>query len=158
MTTDPDLTPETVERMAHAAEAVAGLLTLTPDQSEACMDAVDAIRSLAAENARLRAEMESGSFYQEKDIDAMQAELARLRATRADELARAYMLGVGDAAEPVDCGCDLAQKALAAAAEKPNGGPRWMACGEENCGAIEADAIRALTPPADLADRVKGGE
>lgn len=33
----------------------------------------------AAEIARLTAEMQSGSFYQEKDIDAMQAEIARLR-------------------------------------------------------------------------------
>jgi hypothetical protein len=101
---------------------------------------------------------DDGDSYTASMLRALAAENARLRITRADELVKAYMLGVGDAAEPVDCGCDLAQKALAAAAEKPNGGPRWMACGEANCGAIEAAAIRALTPPADLADRVKGGE
>lgn len=50
------------------------------------------------------------------------------------------------AAQMVDCGCEQAQKAAAVAAEAPNGGPRWMACGEANCGAIEAAAIRTLDP------------
>lgn len=41
---------------------------------------LDEIDRLRAENERLRADMSSGSFYQEKDIDAMQDEIERLRA------------------------------------------------------------------------------
>jgi hypothetical protein len=110
MTDTPDLTPEAVERLAYAAETVAGLRILTPEQSEACMDAGDAMRALAAENASLRA-------------------------TRADELARAWEMGR-------DAGAD----------EYRDGeGPHDYFADAET-------AIRALRPPADLADRVKGGE
>lgn len=48
------------------------------------------------------------------------------------------------AAEQVDCGCSWRADALAAT----NKGERFVACGNDPCGAIEARAIRALPLPA----------
>lgn len=48
------------------------------------------------------------------------------------------------AAERVDCGCSWRADALAAT----NKGERFVACGNDPCGAIEARAIRALPLPA----------
>ena len=70
-----------------------------------------------------------------------------IRADLADaRLERAVRATLEAAAQMVDCGCDKAQKAAVIAAKAPNGVPRWMACGEANCGAIDAAAILALDP------------
>ena len=60
----------------------------------------------------------------------------------------AYRAGAAEmrerAAEQVDCGCSWRADALAAT----NKGERFVACGNDPCGAIEARAIRALPLPA----------
>lgn len=63
--------------------------------------------------------------------DALSAALAKARAE-----------GMEAAAKMVDCGCPPERKASAVQCS-PNSGSRWTFCGEGNCGAIEAAAIRA---------------
>jgi hypothetical protein len=46
-----------------------------------------------------------------------------------------------EAARTIECGCPDRDKV---ALLPPNGGERWRLCGEANCMAIEAAAIRAL--------------
>jgi hypothetical protein len=125
--TDTDQTPEAVDMRdltlqrymvpgGHGIEPHPAGLLYSREQVDPLL------RALAAENARLRAEMESGSFYQEKDIDAMQDELARLRGALS-------LYSCHDGCN--DC----------PAHERD----------QVNCGWT---ARQALTPPANLADRI----
>jgi hypothetical protein len=141
MTDTPDLTPEAVERLKSHADWLRG------DHEHCNPWLADTLGALTAENARLRAGQEyryvgrNGKTVLARDLedraDAAEAELARLRATRADELERAYRLGVKAAVGPV-------------MAARMGDADSDLRCIISN--------IRALTPPADLADRVKGGE
>jgi hypothetical protein len=76
-----------------------------------------------------------------------------LAAIEAVPVAEVWRRAMEAAAQVVECGCGEDEKARAVAAEAPNGGPRWMACGEANCGAIDAATIRALPMPDDLPPR-----
>jgi hypothetical protein len=137
MTDTPDLTPEAVERLG-------------PYAVDGGCDAYGAMEHDP-----------HGDYVRYEDYQALAAENARLNATRADELARAYMLGTGDAAkvaagpyvsqsryspESVFYGADMSP-------DRSDWG-RGIQRGRDK----SVTSIRTLTPPADLADRVKGGE
>jgi hypothetical protein len=97
----------------------------------ALVEALEAIYEICVEPAETDNHAARGWI----EVTALAAENASLRATRADELARAWEMGR-------DAGAD----------EYRDGeGPHDYFADAET-------AIRALRPPADLADRVKGGE
>jgi hypothetical protein len=98
------------------------------------------VKALAAERDRLAAELAGGSFYQEKDIDAMQDRIRALEAQLAEARAEGWRRGIEAAAAVNNF---QAQEILdnAAPASAVNA-LRWA----EKC-------IRALPMPADL-----GGE
>jgi hypothetical protein len=93
------------------------------------------------------------------EVFHVSADLAREAADRIKELERekdrlvareyAFFLHTKDArrealeeaAREIECGCPDADKV---ALLPPNGGERWRLCGEANCMAIAAAAIRAL--------------
>lgn len=68
----------------------------------------------------------------------------------AAQVAAARREGIEAAARAIECGCSAEKRALVTSVP-PNSGTRWHACGEPNCAAIEAAAIRALLPAADAA-------
>jgi hypothetical protein len=57
------------------------------------------VEALAAERDRLAAELAGGSFYQEKDIDAMQDRIRALEAQLAEARAEGWRRGIEAAAE-----------------------------------------------------------
>ena len=92
--TDKDLTaPEAVERVARAAEAVAGLRILTPEQSEAVIDAVDCLRALSARVA----ELEGNRKALEASIDDLSDQLEAAHGQRARAEAAEAALAKADA-------------------------------------------------------------
>jgi hypothetical protein len=77
--TTPDTLPEAVERLRQVASSMRKFKAASIDAYE--LDSfANSIEALAAERDALRAELADGSFYQEKDIDAMQDTIAALRA------------------------------------------------------------------------------
>jgi hypothetical protein len=97
------------------------------------------------------------TFHQTSDAGKSHLDQMRdaciLSTIKAVPVAEVWRRAMEAAAQVVECGCGEDEKARAVAAEAPNGGPRWMACGEANCGAIDAATIRALPMPDDLPTR-----
>jgi hypothetical protein len=148
MTDTPDLTPEYAEAVAARLELVGWQPLGERDEGAAL------IRAQAAEIARLKAASRSQAMDHlalDMQVTDALAELARLRATRADELARAYMLGVEAASRVVVQNSEWVRSTDSSRHVQPRSEGDRLGLGY-------AAAIRALTPPADLADRVKGGE
>lgn len=61
------------------------------------------------------------------------------------EWVRGYQAAREQAAQQIECGCDPARRAKVVAVP-PNSAARWNACGEANCCAIDAAAIRVMQP------------
>lgn len=88
---------------------------------------------------------------QQSDASAIAAWNRRAPGVVKDCLTTGYAAGAEAmrerAAAEIDCGCSWRDAALAAT----NKGERFVACGNDPCGAIEARAIRALPIPEPAA-------
>jgi hypothetical protein len=73
--------------------------------------------------------------------------LAALAPFVAAALAQARRDALEEAANMIDCGCAQAAEVVAV---PPNSGRRWELCGQSNCGAIEAAAIRTKAQEAPV--------
>lgn len=93
-----------------------------------------------------------GMTCREPPRDVLADEVRRLREELAARGAAAFKRGAEAmreaAAREIECGCDPDRRARVLAVP-PNSGARWEACGEANCCAIDAAAIRALPAPED---------
>ena len=73
-----------MEPHPHGGWVKCDVMAMQTDLSATLHAALDEIDRLRSENDKPRSDMSGGSFYQEKDIDAMQDEIDRLRAICRD--------------------------------------------------------------------------
>jgi hypothetical protein len=76
-----------------------------------------------------------------RNIDGYEVEYLRAALAVRRE-ADAYRAGLEAAAAFIECGCPNADAVVALG--KPNCAERWNLCGQANCAALEAAAIRAM--------------